>query len=190
MKTSRPLILIDPGHGGLDPGATAKGCTEASINLRVAQQLGPMLFSERFDIHYTRYFDQSVSLATRVQISDAIRPDLFLSLHCNSASSPGAKGLEVFTSPGQTKSDGAATCLIDSLKFSFPDSIFRADDSDGDPDKEANFYVLKETRAPAVLVEMGFISHAAERAWLLQESTPLMISLALTNGLLAWRTTL
>ncbi|WP_321367629.1 N-acetylmuramoyl-L-alanine amidase [uncultured Desulfuromusa sp.] len=186
----RPLILIDPGHGGTDPGAVAAGHTEASINLRVAQQLGPMLFSERFDVHYTRYFDQSVSLATRVQISDDIRPDLFLSLHCNSASSPGANGIEVFTSPGQTESDFAATCLIDSLKFSFPDSVFRTDFSDDDPDKEAHFYVLTETDCAAALVEMGFLSNDEERAWLLQESTPLMISLALTSGLLAWKETL
>ena len=190
MNKKRPLILIDPGHGGTDPGAVSVGCTEASINLRVAQQLGPMLFSERFDAHYTRWFNQSVSLSSRVQIADAIRPDLFLSLHCNSATSPGANGLEVFTSPGQTKSDAAATCLIDALMHRFPDSQCRMDYNDGDPDKEENFYVLSETRCPAVLVEMGFISNTEERNWLLQESTPLQISLALISGLLAWRQSL
>ena len=183
----RPLILIDPGHGGADPGAVAENATEASINLRVAHQLGPMLFSERFDVHFTRYFDQYPSLADRVAIANALKPDLFLSLHCNSATSPGANGLEVFTSPGQTKSDVAAVYLIDSLAHSFPESTFRNDYSDGDPDKEENFYVLTETKCPAVLVEMGFISNDKERAWLLNNFTPLKISLALTSGLLAWR---
>ncbi|MCF6265246.1 MAG: N-acetylmuramoyl-L-alanine amidase [Desulfuromusa sp.] len=183
----RPLILIDPGHGGNDPGAVAKNCTEASINLRIAQQLGPMLFSEHFDVHFTRYFNQSVALSTRVQLADALRPALFLSLHCNSATSPGAKGLEVFTSLGQTQSDAVATQLLDALQCSFPASTLRTELKDGDRDKEANFYVLKNTRCPAVLVEMGFISNPFEREWLLRDASPLLISLALVSGLLSWR---
>lgn len=187
MKTKRPLILIDPGHGGRDPGAVAANATESSINMSVAHVLGPMLFSDGFDVHYTRYFDQFPSLADRVALADALKPDLFLSLHCNSATSPGANGMEVFTSKGKTRSDDAATCLINALNHRFPDSKFRADWTDGDPDKEADFYVLNNTKCPAVLVEMGFLSNDQERHWLLSDSTPVLISISLVCGLLAWR---
>ncbi len=183
----RPLILIDPGHGGDDPGAVAENCTEASINLRVAQQLGPILASEKFDVYYTRYFDQTISLATRVGIANSLHPDLYLSLHCNSATSPRGRGLEVFTSPGQTRSDIIATHLLNSFAQSFPDTKIRIDNSDGDPDKEADFYVLRSTGCPAVLIEMGFLSNPVDREWLQRESSPLLISLALVSGLLSWR---
>lgn len=183
----RPLILVDPGHGGTDPGAVAEGITEASVNLRVAQVLGPHLFSDGFDVHYTRYFDQYPSLADRVALAAVLKPALFLSLHCNSATSPGARGLEVFTSKGTTRADKVAVQIFAALSGMFPDSLMRTDWSDGDADKEADFYVLNNTPCPAVLVEMGFLSNESERGWLLDNSTPTMIALAITSGLSAWR---
>jgi len=183
----RKLILIDPGHGGSDPGAVAANATEASINMRYAHMLGSLLFEEKFDVHFTRYFDQYVSLADRVAIADAIKPDLFLSLHCNSASSPGAHGLEVFTSKGKTRADDAASCLINALVHRYPGTTIRSDWTDGDPDKEADFYVLNNTACPAVLLEMGFLSNPDELEWLLRESTPVLMCTSIISGLLDWR---
>jgi N-acetylmuramoyl-L-alanine amidase len=70
----------------------------------------------------------------------------------------GATGIEVFTSIGQTKSDVIAEYIIQELMNSFPNYTFRIDPSDGDLDKEANFYVLKNTFGPALLIEFLFMT--------------------------------
>ncbi|MDA3912290.1 MAG: N-acetylmuramoyl-L-alanine amidase [Bacteroidales bacterium] len=72
--------------------------------------------------------------------------------------SGGATGIEVFTYFGQSKSDDLATFIINELENTFPDITMRKDMSDGDPDKEAGFYVLKYTSGPAVLIEFLFMT--------------------------------
>ena len=92
--------------------------------------------------------------------------DTFVSIHCNSAVSEEANGFEVWTSPGQTAGDDLATCIYQQIMDQFPDRLGRSDYSDGDADKEARFYVLVHTDAPACLVEMAFISNDEEAALL------------------------
>lgn len=78
----------------------------------------------------------------------------------SSPATGGATGIEVFTSRGQTRSDEFADCVIKKLDIAFPDSIMpmRLDLTDGDLDKEANFYVLKNTYGKAILIEFGFMT--------------------------------
>lgn len=179
-------ILIDPGHGGTDPGAEHGGIREADINLTVAQRLYQLLETAGFAPRLTRKDDHQVALEDRAHIEHLTEPDLFVSLHCNSASSPGANGLEIFTSIGKTDADHVAECLAETLEAVFPSTRFRADLSDGDRDKEAGFYVLEQTRCPAVLVEMGFLSNDHERAWLTNPETHEAIAKALCAGLIVW----
>ena len=186
----RPHILLDPGHGGQDPGAVAGNAREASINLAMAQKLGPMLWAEGFDVSYTRYHDQSLALSTRVDLAEVIHPDLFLSLHCNAAENKDASGIEVWTSPGQTPADDAATYLFSALKERNPEIDCRTDYTDGDPDKEARFYVLRKTNCPAVLLEMGFVTNWLDRVNLLKEEFRMRTALAICCGLVAWRNTI
>lgn len=70
----------------------------------------------------------------------------------------GATGIEIYTSPNQTRSDQIATLIYDSLKTALPNIQYRTDFSDGDPDKEANFYVLTKTNCPAILIEFMFMT--------------------------------
>ncbi len=185
---NKTRILIDPGHPAKDnPGAIHEGVFEADINLQVAIRLGDKLAAAGFAERYTRKDSLPVELYDRVHIEHLTKPDLFISLHCNSFSSPGVHGLEVFTSVGQTAADQAATCVSKCLQRSFPASSFRADLSDGDPDKEAHFYVLDNTRCAAMLVEMGFLSNPAERAWLTDPETQDAIAEAICIALIEWR---
>lgn len=101
---------------------------------------------------------------------------LYVSIHVNAAGADGkwhdARGWAVYTSPGKTKSDTLATCLYNEAKALLPkDSKYyvRADWSDGDPDYEANFYVLTKTKCPAVLTENLFQDNKADVDYLTSE---------------------
>jgi N-acetylmuramoyl-L-alanine amidase len=85
---------------------------------------------------------------------------IYVSIHVNASGSDGkwheGTGWEVFTSVGKTKADELATCLYNAAKTNLKDAKMRTDFSDGDPDKEAHLYVLKNTNCPAVLTENFF----------------------------------
>lgn len=89
-----------------------------------------------------------------------------LSVHANAG---GGEGMEVFTSKGQTLSDTLAEMLLDSMKGVMPDYKFREDRSDGDGDKEANFFLLRKTSCPAMLLEVAFMDTERDYARLWSE---------------------
>ena len=81
---------------------------------------------------------------------------VLLSIHANAG---GGTGFEFYTSRGQTASDKIATQLCKSFQVAYQDIKLRQDTSDGDPDKEADFYILKHTKCPAVLAELLFMDY-------------------------------
>lgn len=89
-----------------------------------------------------------------------------VSIHANAG---GGTGFEVYTSPGQTQADTIATKLIERLQQDFPKIKMRKDMADGDPDKEAGFYILKHTKAPAILVENLFMDTESDCRLLMSE---------------------
>ncbi len=169
-------IVIDPGHAGrnIDPGAVnpKSGLQEADAALSVSRLVTSYLTTVGYEVKLTRNEweqGESDNLSYRTALSNDWGADVFVSLHCNSAENARAKGYEVWTSPGDTKGDQLATCLYKQISTEFPDRVGRTDYSDGDPDKEARFYVLIHTYAPACLIEMAFISND-EEATLLADS--------------------
>ena len=91
---------------------------------------------------------------------------IVVSIHANAG---GGTGFEVYTSPGQTQADPIATKLIERLQQDFPAIKMRKDMADGDPDKEAGFYILKHTKAPAILVENLFMDTESDCRLLMSE---------------------
>lgn len=183
MKT--PSITIDAGHGGKDSGAVGpSGLREKDVALAVAVRLGAMLAAAGVAVTLTRRDDRYLTLLERAELANEAKTDLFLSIHCNSASNRGASGFEVFTTPGQTDADEFATWLFVSYARRFPAKLKRIDDKDGDPDKEANFTVLKRTRMPAALFELDFISSPSVEAWLAPELNQIAMAEALCDGVL------
>ncbi|HML32196.1 N-acetylmuramoyl-L-alanine amidase family protein [Sporomusa sphaeroides] len=164
-------ICIDPGHAGgnTDPGAVnpITGLQEADINLAVAKLVKHYLEVVGYQILLTRTEQEQPetdSLGYRCRLANEWDADLVVSIHCNSATSAQANGTEIYTTVGQTLSDSLATCIINQVTATFPDLRLRADWDDGDPDKEQNFFILRYTDAPAVLLEMAFISNPKEAA--------------------------
>jgi len=181
---------IDPGHGQ-DPGAIGPGKThEADVNLVVSKLVGGYLKDAGFDIGYTRETDVrlgttlNADLSARAAIANEAGADFFISIHCNSAADPSAHGIEVYTTRGNTKADALATSVISSLEAALPELTFRKDMSDGDPDKEANFAVLAQTKMPAILVEMAFMSNPAEEKLLTNPEFQKRVARAIADGVL------
>ncbi len=152
-------IMIDSGHGGKDPGACGRNRTEKEVVLEVARSLRNLLEEAGHTVLLSRNADVYVPLSSRTCRANEWPADLFLSLHCNGATSPEAHGFEVWTSRGETRADALAEKILEAWRFRFPSVKLRKDLSDGDGDKESQFWVLRKTWMPACLVELGFITH-------------------------------
>ena len=166
-------IVLDPGHAGrnIDPGAVNKisGLQEADITLMIAKLLENGLLEDGHEVKMTRNDweeEETDDLSYRTALANSWGADIFISLHCNSAENENAKGYEIWTSPGDTLGDRLATCIYGEIANEFPYMPGRADYFDGDPDKEARFYVLLHTEAPACLIETAFISNSEEASLL------------------------
>lgn len=144
-------ILIDPGHGGSDPGAVAFGTNESNINLAYALELRGIL--EKFEgvsIDMTRTTDAHVSLATRVTMNEKLMPDLFICIHTNAG---GGTGMESFI---RLNPIGKEVAIQNSLHTQV--MIYnKTKDVHDRGMKKADFYVLKNSPVPAVEFELMFI---------------------------------
>ena len=120
---------------------------------------------------------QSRELSLRCRIVNELvkqyKNCIYVSIHVNAAASDGkwhtGTGWEIYTSPGKTKSDNLAKCIYESAKNNFTNVKLRTDFSDGDPDKEANLYVLNHTNCPAVLTENLFQDNKTDVDYLLSD---------------------
>lgn len=91
-------IMVDPGHGGKDPGAQGRyGIVEKDLNLRFAKILGKKLAEHGFNVSYTRTKDVFVSLEKRTEMANEKKADLFISVHCNAHGSENSHGLETYS---------------------------------------------------------------------------------------------
>ena len=150
-------ICLDAGHGGSDPGATSGKLYEKDINLKVVKAMEEYL-KPYVDIVLTRDTDKTVSLEERANIANKANVDLFFSVHCNSSDNTAAKGWECYI----VSKGGNAEKLAKRVEANvFTDTTLGLKNRGI---KIANFYVLRETDAPAVLVENAFISNTYDRA--------------------------
>ncbi len=181
-------IVVDPGHGGYDPGAcnTTVGVEEKAVNLSIATALHRSLLWAGHASLMTRDGDRYVTLSDRVALAKAHRADAFISIHCNAAVNRQACGTEVWTDVGDTPADPLATEIGEAMQAALLWSPLRRDDRDADLDKEGRFYVLRMTRCPAVLVECGFISHDVEARRLAEMATVNATAGAISLGICRW----
>ncbi len=160
-------VCLDPGHGGQDPGAVGPtGLRESDAALGISKYLRRGLIDSGHEVICTRNDDSFLSLAARCEVANEWEAETFVSVHCNAFSNPSAHGYEVWTSVGLTDADELAEELFHSIGGAFPGLTPRADQTDGDSDKEAGFAVLVGTTMPAVLIECAFISNMIEERWL------------------------
>lgn len=151
-------VVIDPGHGGKDPGATGGGVREKAVVLNVAKKIAAYLEARGCTVMLTRETDVFVELSDRARMANAAKADLFVSIHCNSVrDNARATGMEVYHyTRASEASKRAARVIYDKL---LPVCGLR-----GRGVKSKDLAVLRETAMPAVLVELGFISNPSDRA--------------------------
>lgn len=145
-------IVIDAGHGGYDAGAVNGTRYEKNDNLRMAMAVGERLKRCGVNVIYTRTTDTFVSLLERSRISNNNNADLFVSFHRNSASNPAANGVETLI---YTNASNKALQTAEAVQ----QALVNVGVQSNRGVKRANLSVLRETNAPALLIELGFISN-------------------------------
>ncbi len=172
-------IVIDPGHGGSDPGAinAALGLNEKTTTLDVARRLRAYLGEYGYRVFLTREDDSTLSLDARAAMANRVRADLFLSLHFNAVDSPSVAGVEtyVMTLAGHASTNAALSTASNTVHPGNRNDPWNAmvgyavqqrmvtDLGGADRGlRRARFSVLRQVSCPAALVEGGFLSNPAE----------------------------
>jgi N-acetylmuramoyl-L-alanine amidase len=182
------IVLIDPGHGGIDPGMVGNNNElEKDINLQIALKLKTILEAQNYFVIMTREEDVGLysedatnkkreDLAKRVAIADAIQPDVFLSIHQNSYSDEGCRGAQVFYYNASEESKRLAEYIQKAFILYVDQDNYR--------EIKANetYYLLKESSYPTVIIECGFLSNYEEASLLLTEEYQEKIALAIYKG--------
>jgi N-acetylmuramoyl-L-alanine amidase len=159
------LIILDNGHGIGTPGkrspkwADGSQLFEYEFNRDIVKRISRKLEKIQYKILVPELED--VSLPERCRRANVLSHNyggnaVLISVHANAG---GGTGWECYTSNGNTKADAYATILYNEAAKFFPNRKIRADYSDGDPDKESQFYILKHTVCPAVLTENFFMDN-------------------------------
>jgi len=156
-------VIIDAGHGGTDLGARGRTpyCEEKRVCLQTARLVKKYLNQLGYHVVMTRNSDAFISLSRRVEIADQASGALFVSLHFNSSRNPTAQGIEVFFY--ENKEDRSRTSASRKLADAVLGRLVRRTAAVSRGTKKGNFYVIRETTMPAILVEGGFISNPSER---------------------------
>ncbi len=182
LKGSVPVIVLDAGHGGLDLGASSKtpSCEEKKIALTTALLAKKYLDKLGYRVILTRNSDIFISLSRRVKIAHPSRAILFVSLHYNFAANATAHGIEIFYC--DSKQEGQRSSASKKLANTILKNVLRRTNAKSRGVKKGNFYVLRESKVPAVLLEGGFISNPEERGKLRQRQYIDKIARAVADG--------
>ena len=172
-------VVVDPGHGGSDPGAIGSaGYREKDINLAISQYLVRFLKEYGATVQLTRSGDYYLSLAERVAISNGSGAEIFVSIHCNSFGDSSKQGVETFYHAKSPQSKSFAQHVQEQLVSLRPCIDRKA--------KEGNLYVLRENLALAILTEVAFISNPQEEALLADPEYQQKVGRAIADGIEAF----
>ncbi|AFQ43546.1 N-acetylmuramoyl-L-alanine amidase [Desulfosporosinus meridiei] len=182
------VIVIDPGHGGADPGAQNSGLKEKDINLDISLRLGKVLESKGCKVILTRETDKDyflpgfvkgrmakrAELNQRIQIASENNADLFISIHANSFPQRNSYGMETYYHLKSSSGKALAEVIHEQLSQVQPDNKRTA--------KAGDYYLINQAEMPSVIVEVGFISNARERKLLSSDDYRNQVANAIGTG--------
>lgn len=181
------IIYVDPGHGGIDPGAIYKNIKEAPINLEISKKLADALAEKGAIVYLTRYDDYDLSIPNssnhkrsdlnqRIKLINESDCSLFLSIHLNADISESWYGAQVFYDDVNSEN----VVLAEYLQKEFSTSL----NSRRNIKQISNLYLYRKALRPGVLVEVGFLSNSNERYLLRQDSYQKKIVDTITTGVI------
>jgi N-acetylmuramoyl-L-alanine amidase len=168
------VIVIDPGHGGIDPGKVSpNGVEEKNINLEISKRLATILGQAGAAVILTRETDTQLSssetkglsskhredLSQRVKIANDRNADLYISIHCNSYPDSKQHGAQIFYQPGSEESKHLAESIQQEIIRLLGNTTRKA--------KAVDYFVTRNSKMPTVIVETGFITNPKEEKLLL-----------------------
>ena len=179
IRTGSGTVVIDPGHGGSQPGAISYlGYHEDDINLPIASKVADYLRQAGVEVLMTRTQDNTVTLDDRVDLANQTQPDLFASIHCDSNGDRQTRGyLILIAQNASQRSRQAARALDQHIEST-------GIKSRGVRKDERDLRVLKNTTCPAVLIECGHISNPDEETLLKSPAFQNRMARAIADGIL------
>lgn len=198
------VVVLDPGHGGSDPGAVSLGgLYEKDIALDISKRVRALLEQEGMEVHLTRDDDRYLQLDFRPRIAARKNADIFVSIHLNAAENGKARGVETYrlTAAGFPSMEGANEAKFAAsehvgngyngantlLGFHIQKSLHSKTASPDRGLRHARFAVLRDASCPAVLVEGGFLSNPAEEGLLATEDYRDKVAKGIANGIISYR---
>lgn len=191
-KQDNRTVVVDPGHGGKDPGMTgADGLEEKGINLEISLKLRDILEKQGFNVVLTRdtdrgLYDEDASgkklqdLQRRTELIRKAEPLLTVSIHQNSYSDPDVKGPQVFyfqgSDEGKSLAEAVQKSLNEKLEITDPRSV----------KGNSSYYLLKKSPAVTVIAECGFLTNPSEAEKLQDEAYQYKVAEALAEGVEAY----
>ncbi len=172
-------VVIDPGHGGIDPGAIGiGGLREVDVLWPVSMEVTRLLEQQGIRVVLTRTDNRTVELQPRVQIAQRANADVFVSIHANaiSMSRPDVNGTETFFASAEGRR----------LAQAIQSSMIQATGMRDRGVKSARFYVIRNTTMPAVLVELGFVTGAEDAPRLSDPAFRSRMAQAIVRGILQY----
>jgi len=193
-------VVIDPGHGGTDSGAIAPDSKvqEKGIVLDIALRVRKHVSATGLEVHMTRDGDQALSLGERAQKSNALKTDIFVSIHANSAGNRAATGIETFIVPaaGFASTSGTVSSRVHPgntfdaaslvLGYEVHRKLIAGTGAMDRGIKRARFSVIRNVRCPGILVEAGFLSNATEAGRLNDPAYREHLARAIADGIVAY----
>lgn len=187
LSTAKKVIVIDPGHGGFDPGKVGtNGENEKDINLKISEKLQAYLEQSGSYVIVTRSKDEALGdskrqdLKERKNIVNTTNSDIMISIHQNSFPKIGVKGAQVFYYNSSKKGKYLAKCIQNKLKEFVDNSNNREIKANTD------YYVLRTTEIPSIIVECGFLSNIKEEQMLNTEEYQEKIAWAIYMGIIEY----
>lgn len=178
VPNGQPIVIVDPGHGGPDPGAVGiGGLRETDIVLDISRQVTALLSRQGISAVLTRDAEYDLGLEPRVQMANRANATVFVSIHANaiSMSRPDVNGLETYYfNSGKELAEVIHRTILEEIGVR--DRRVR----------QARFYVLRHTRMPSVLVETGFVTGAEDAARLSDPGYRSRMAAAIARGILRY----
>lgn len=175
------VIVIDSGHGGVDPGKIGvAGTLEKEINLKIACKVKEKLTKKKYQVIMTRDEDEKVELKERVALIEEHAPELAVSIHQNSFTRCEAKGAQVFYYTDSTEGKIVAELLQQHIVSKIGDGNHRVAKGNRE------YYMLSHTTVPFAIVECGFLSNVEEEKLLSTEEYQEKMADAITEGIIKY----